>query len=120
MAEAFVKSLFNDKYEVYSAGLQPTSVNPLVTKAMTEVNIDISGNQAKSIEKFLSMDFDIVITVCDSAKESCPFLPGAKNFLHKSFPDPSSFTGSEDSVLDEIRKVRDEIKAWVEKMFGGS
>jgi len=88
MAEGLLKHLFGDKYEVHSAGVHPTRVNPYAIEVMREKGIDISGQKSKSIEEFRGKDFDLVVTVCDDAKESCPFFPG-KKVIHKGFEDPA-------------------------------
>ncbi len=85
---------------------------------MAETKIDISKHRSKSIEEFRGNNFDYVVTVCDHAKEACPFFPGGKKLLHKGFKDPSEFKGTEYEILAKIRRVRDEIKDWVEKTFG--
>jgi arsenate reductase (thioredoxin) len=116
MAEALLNALYGDKYRAYSAGVTPTKVNPYVVKAMAEVGIDISGNRSKSIEAFRKENFNYVVTVCDSARENCPFFPGEK-VLHQSFEDPSQFRGSEEEIMKGVRQVREEIKAWIKKTF---
>ena len=116
MAEALINSLRGDKYEAASAGVSPTKVNPYVVKAMAEVGTDISKNRSKSIEEFRGQKFNYVVTVCDSAKEACPFFPGEK-ILHQAFKDPSGFTGSEEEIMKGVRKVRDEITEWIKNTF---
>lgn len=117
MAEGFLNTLYGDDYEAYSAGVEPTNVNSRVVKAMAEIGVDISTHRSKSIEEFRGENFDIVVTVCDHAKEACPFFPG-KRIMHKSFEDPSKFEGTEDEILAKVRLVRDEIKDWIPKTFG--
>jgi arsenate reductase (thioredoxin) len=111
MAEAFLKS-FNNTIEVYSAGTQPTSnVNPYAIKAMLEVGLDISKNKPKSVNEFLSQEFDYVITVCDGAKESCPvFIGKVKNRIHLGFEDPADAKGTEGEIMDAFHKIRNQIK----------
>jgi arsenate reductase len=116
MAEAIVNALHRDRYRAYSAGIEPTSINPYVVKALSEIGIDASKQKSKSINEFQGKNFDIVVTVCDHAKETCPFFPG-KTVLHKSFVDPSRFQGTEKQILQQTRQVRDEIKKWIEKTF---
>ncbi len=118
MAEGFLNDLYGDRYEAYSAGIEPTVVNSYAIKAMAEINVDISKHRSKSIEEFRRNNFDYVVTVCDRAKEACPFFPGGKKLLHKGFKDPSEFKGTEYEILAEFRRVRDEIKDWIEKTFG--
>ena len=118
MAEAFLNSLFPDSYEAYSAGTQPGRLNPYVVKAMKEVGIDISGNLTKSVFEFKGHGFDYVITVCDQAKETCPYFPGARQYIHRNFEDPSTFRGSDEEIMEKVRKTRDEIKNWIIETFG--
>jgi arsenate reductase len=118
IAEAFLKKLFSDRFDVNSAGTHPGKLNPYVVSAMAELDIDISDNQTKNVDEFNGIQFDFVVTVCDSAKSECPFFPGAVKYIHRSFPDPSSFSGTETEIMAKIRKVRDEIKDWIEEAFG--
>ena len=108
--------LCGDRYEAKSAGITPTQINPYVAKAMAEIGIDLSTRRSKSILEFQGKTFDFVVTVCDAAREACPFFPGEKE-IHKSFPDPSVFKESEEEKLRKVRVVRDEIKDWVESTF---
>lgn len=117
MAEAFLNTIYGDRYRAFSAGSDPTRIDPLVVRVMKEAGIDISGHKSKSLDDFHGLEFDYVITVCDQAHESCPYVPGGKIRLHKSFPDPSQFQGWNDNVIHEYRRVRDDIKNWVEKEF---
>ncbi len=94
MAEGLLNALYGNKYKAYSAGTKPSTVNPYAINAMAEIGIDISKNRSKSIDEFQGMKFDYVITVCDNAKETCPFFPGGEEYLHKSFDDPSDFNGN--------------------------
>jgi len=117
MAEAFLKDKYPERYEVYSAGTKPSRINPYVVKVMAELGFDLSNNKTKSVNEFLDKKIDFVITVCNSAKETCPFFPGAKGYIHHGFPDPSRFTGSESEILVQVREVRDEIKNWIQEYF---
>jgi arsenate reductase len=85
-------------------------------KAMTEIGIDLSTHRSKSIEEFRGKNFDYVVTVCDQAREACPFFPGEKE-IYKSFPDPSDFKGTEAEILEKVRAVRDEIRDWIKQNF---
>jgi len=116
MAEGLVNALYGDRYDAYSAGIHPAEVNPYAIRVMREMGVDLSTYRSKSIEEFRGRNFNYVVTVCDQAKEVCPFFPGEK-ILHRSFPDPSTFKGSEDQILADVRKVRDEIKKWIEQTF---
>lgn len=118
MAEGLLNSLYGNRYEALSAGTDPTKVNPCARKVMSELGIDISKHCSKSANEFIEQEFDYVITICDHAKETCPFFPGGKKRFHKSFEDPASFKGNEADTLSVFRKVRDEIKDWISKEFG--
>jgi arsenate reductase len=118
MAEAFLKQICGEEFEVYSAGIEPGKLNPIVVEAMQEVGIDISGNKTKSVSEFLKANklFSHVITVCDeTSAERCPIFPGVTTRLHWGFPDPSSFTGTPEEKLAKTREVRDAIKQRIEK-----
>jgi arsenate reductase (thioredoxin) len=117
IAEGLLKTMYGERYEAYSAGTKPTSVNQFAIQVMKELEIDISKHRSKSVEEFLNIDIDYVVTVCNNAKETCPFFPGGKKRLHQSFTDPSSFTGNDDAILEGFRKIRDEIKKWIEETF---
>jgi len=117
IAEAFLNTIYGDKYEAYSAGLEPAKINPYVIRVMTELGVDISKQRSKSIEEFHEEKFDYVVTVCDHAREACPFFPGEK-IIHKSFEDPAGFKGTEEEIMEKVRHLRDKIKKWIEKTFG--
>jgi arsenate reductase len=110
MAEGFLKSM-DSGLEVYSAGTKPEiKINPYAVEVMKEKGIDIEGQYPKNVNEFIDMDFDYVITVCDNAKEVCPYFSGkVKNRLHIPFEDPADAEGSVDEILAVYRKVRDEI-----------
>jgi arsenate reductase (thioredoxin) len=113
MAEGLLRHLAGDRFEVMSAGTEATFVRPEAVKAMAELGVDVSGQESKTLERYLGEPFDYVITVCDDANEACPVFPGAKNRLHWSFRDPSRADGSEGERLEVFRTVRDEIQARV-------
>lgn len=114
MAEGFLKHLWGDKFEAYSAGVNPTRINPLSIKAMQEVGIDISTQKSKSVKEFLGQQFDYVITVCDNAKQTCPIFPGKCEKMHWNLEDPALAQGTEEEKLAIFRKVRNEIKRKIE------
>jgi arsenate reductase len=116
MAEAFLNALCGDKYEAKSAGITPTQINTYVAEAMAEIGIPLSTHRSKSILEFQGKTFNYVVTVCDAAREACPFFPGEKE-INKSFPDPSEFKGTEAEILEKVRKLRDEIRDWVQETF---
>jgi arsenate reductase len=115
MAEAFLRSVAGDRFEVMSAGTDPVPVNPNAIRVMAERGIDISGQRSKGVKEFLGRGFPYLITVCDSANERCPIFPGVINRLHWSFEDPAGAQGSEDERLQIFRRVRDEIEAAVRR-----
>jgi len=114
MAEGLLRQLAGDRFEVMSAGTEATHIRPLAIRAMDEIGIDISGQESKTLDRYLDEPFDYVITVCDDANEACPFFPGAANRLHWSFEDPSRVEGSEEERLAVFRSVRDQIRERIE------
>jgi arsenate reductase len=110
MGEGLLRHLAGDRYEVFSAGTQSTRVNPLAIKAMAEKGIDISHHTSDHIDKYMGMEFDYVITVCDNANESCPYFPTNKTRWHWSLEDPSAATGTEEEKLAKFRKIRDQLE----------
>jgi arsenate reductase len=110
MAEGLLRYLAGDRFEAMSAGTEATHVKPLAIRAMDEIGVDISGQESKTLERYLDEPIDYVITVCDDANEACPFFPGAQNRLHWSFEDPSRAEGSDEERLAVFRRVRDGIK----------
>jgi arsenate reductase len=115
MAEGLLRHLAGDRFEAHSAGTEATHVRPLAVRAMEEVGVDISGQESKTLDRYLEEPFDYVITVCDDANEACPLFPGAKNRLHWSFEDPSRVDGSEEERLAVFRSVRDRIAERIER-----
>jgi len=111
MAEGILRHYGCDRYDVFSAGTNPSAVNPVAIQVMKEIGIDISNQRSKHVDEFKNQKFDYVITVCDDAKESCPLFPGKAKRLHWSFPDPPHDREVTGEVLDEFRKVRDLIHA---------
>ena len=111
MAEGLLRRLAGDRFEVASAGTEARGVNPLATRAMAEIGIDLRGHTSKTLDRFLSERWDYVITVCDSANESCPAFLAAGTRLHWSFDDPSAARGSDEQRLAVFRRVRHEIEA---------
>jgi arsenate reductase (thioredoxin) len=110
MAEGLLRHLSGDRFEVQSAGTEATHVRALAIRAMDEIGVDISGQESKTLARYLGEPFDYVITVCDEANEACPFFPGAKRRLHWSLPDPSTAEGTEEERLTVFRSVRDGLR----------
>jgi arsenate reductase len=116
MAEGWAKHLKSDVIEAYSAGVWPVGVSSRAIQVMAEAGVDISDHTSKHVYKFLSLDFDLVITLCDHAKKECPVFGGNAKRIHKPFKDPISATGTDEEVLNAFRKTRDEIRAFVETL----
>jgi len=114
MAEGLLRFVGGDAFEVFSAGTEATFVRPLAIRAMSELGIDISGQQSKTLERYVREPFDEVITVCDAAAEACPVFPGAVRRRHWSLEDPSKATGTEEEQLAVYRRVRDELRTRIE------
>ena len=109
MAEGLLRHEAGERFEVFSAGTHPSKVRPEAIAVMKEIGIDISGHRSKSVDEFAGPDLDMVITVCDNAKESCPVFPGPTERLHWPFEDPASVEGTEEQRQDAFRRVRDQI-----------
>ena len=119
MAEAWTRSLKKELLVPYSAGIQPKGVDPRAVKAMNEAGIDISDQTSKDIDALGREPFDFVVTLCDNAHESCPFFPGKTKVVHRGFDDPprlAAGAGSEDDAMAPYRRVRDEIRDFVQKL----
>jgi arsenate reductase (thioredoxin) len=117
MAEGMLRNLAEGRFEVMSAGTEATHVRRQAIKVMNEIGIDISGQESKTLARYLGQPFDYVITVCDEANETCPVFAGAKNRLHWSLEDPSRADGSEEERLAVFRRVREEIRERIEQQF---
>jgi arsenate reductase len=115
MAEGLLRELGSGRYEVASAGTVATRVRPEAIAVMRELGIDISGQSSKTLQQFLGDSWDTVITVCDSANESCPVFPGARSRRHWSIDDPSGVAGSHEVRLAAFRRARDELKRRIEQ-----
>lgn len=115
MAEGLLKHICQDEFEINSAGTKPSIVRPEAIKALSEIGIDISANRSKSVDEFSNQEIDYVLTVCDNAKENCPYFPAKTNLIHYSFADPAKVSGDEETRLEAFRKVRDEIREYFEK-----
>jgi arsenate reductase (thioredoxin) len=127
MAEAIINHFYGDRFTAESAGFEKGVLNPYAVKALSEINIDISKNQTKEVFDLFKEGrfYSYVITVCDESNaERCPIFPGVINIIHWSFPDPSTFTGTETEKLNKTKEVRDEIKIqideWVKNLTNGT
>ena len=109
MAEGFLRNMAGDRFEVFSAGIKPTQVNPLAIKVMAEIGIDISEHRSKSVMEFIDQNFDYVITVCGNAQKTCPVFPGEHEKIYWDLEDPVAAEGSEEYQLKVFRKIRGQI-----------
>lgn len=112
MAEGLLRHEHGDKFEVASAGTRATLVRSEAIAVMQEIGIDISGHRSKTIDEFADQSFDVVLTVCDNARENCPVFPGHGRRLHHAFDDPAAVSGTETERLAAFRRVRDQIQAY--------
>jgi arsenate reductase len=110
MGEGLFREAGGDQYEVLSAGTNPTQVRPEAIAVMREIGIDISGHRSKSVDEFAGRPFEYVITVCDNARESCPFFPAGTQRLHWSIEDPAATHGTEEERLAAFRRIRNELR----------
>ena len=117
MAEGLLRDRYGDHYDVYSAGTERTHVRPLAIQVMEEIGVDLSGHTSNTIEDLGDRTFDVVVTVCDDAREACPYLPAEKENLHRSFEDPSAAEGSAEERRVVFRRVRDDLAAWIDDTF---
>lgn len=112
LAEGYLRHFAGDKAEVYSAGVETHGVNPRAIQIMKEDGIDISRHTSNNVNEYKDLDFDFVITVCDNAKERCPYFPSKAQQFHYNFPDPAKATGTEEEIRHQFRTVRDMIKKY--------
>ena len=118
MAEALVNHDLAGQFEAFSAGTDPSVVNPLAISVMQELGIDISQKRSKGLDEFASQKFDYVITLCSQADEACPVFFGGTKKLHMGFPNPAAITGNEQERRAGFRKIRDQIRAQVVDFLG--
>ena len=121
MAEGWTRVLKGDSFEAFSAGIETHGLNPLAVRVMAEAGVDISGHKSKTVAELPVPDFDFVVTVCDRARESCPLFPGKTRIVHVGFDDPPRLAKdaqTEENARAPYRRVRDEIKAFVETLPG--
>ena len=117
MAHGWLQHLGGDRVEVRSAGTAPKGVHPVAIKVMAEVGIDISGHTSDHVDEYLDDDFDLVVTVCDQAKEACPVFAGARQTLHRAFEDPDYPWMDEEEFADVFRRIRDAIEAFSRELL---
>jgi arsenate reductase len=119
MAEGLLRHDAGDRFEVFSAGTKPSQVRPEAIAVMRELGIDISSHRSKSVDEFAGQSFDCVLTVCDNAKETCPIFPGKTAMIHHSFEDPAALQGSAEERLAFFRRVRDQIREYLQNFQTG-
>ncbi len=112
IAEGYLNYFAKEKAAVYSAGIETHGVNPRAISSMKEDGIDISNHTSNNIDEYRNINFDFVITVCDNAKENCPYFPTKAKIVHHNFPDPAKAKGSEEEIMKEFKKVRGMIKEY--------
>lgn len=117
MAEGYLRHAAGERYEAMSAGIAPQGLNPLAVEAMREIGIDISAQRSKDASQFLGQSIPFVVTVCDNAKEHCPIFPGACKSMHWSLEDPAAAAGSRQEKLAVFRRVRDQLRAAIDREF---
>ena len=116
MAEGWAIHLKSDCMDAFSAGVSPGKVNEGAIKTMKDAGIDISSHYSKHLDELSNIDFDYVVTVCDNAKQHCPVFPSKAKIVHRCFGDPSSVIGTADQVAEEFKRVRDEIRQFIESI----
>jgi arsenate reductase (thioredoxin) len=112
MAEGYLRAFAGDAAEIYSAGVETHGVNPRAVAVMKEDGVDISHHTSNNMDEYAHINFDIVITVCDNARERCPYFPGGAKKFHHNFPDPAKAVGDEAEIMSSFRNTRDLIKTW--------
>ena len=112
IAHGYLQKFAGDKADVYSAGVETHGVNPRAIHIMAEDGVDISSHTSNNVLEYTNIDFDIILTVCDNAKERCPYFPADAVRFHFNFPDPAKATGSEEDIMQVFREVRDMIRSY--------
>lgn len=117
-AEGYMNARYGDRYEAFSAGTAPGTLNPHAVRAMAEIGIDISGHRSKDLGEFDEQEMDYLVAVCEGG--ICPLFPWAKEEIHREFPDPSRLTGTDEEIMAGVGRIRDEITGWIDATFGGN
>ncbi|MEN6609262.1 MAG: arsenate reductase ArsC [Methanoregulaceae archaeon] len=115
MAEGYLRARYGGRFEAFSAGTYASRVSRYATEVMEEIGIDISGHRSKTLAEFAGQEMDLVVTVCDAARDACPFFPGAKKVIHAGFPNPGDFYGDREEVLRGFRMIRNAITQWIDE-----
>lgn len=117
IAEGYLRSFATGRAKVYSAGVETHGVNPKAIATMKEDGIDISSHTSNNVDEYRDIEFDFIITVCDNAKERCPYFPSKANRFHYNFPDPAKANGTEKEIEEEFKRVRELIKDYCKKFI---
>jgi len=117
MAHGYLNLFAEGKHQIYSAGIETHGLNPKAVLVMKEDGVDISHHTSNHVNEYAAIKFDIILTVCDHAKENCPYIPGDAKRFHFNFPDPAKAVGTEAQILDQFRSTRDMIKTYCEKLL---
>jgi len=117
LAEGYLRNFAGERAEIYSAGVETHGVNPRAIATMKEDGIDISGHTSNNVNEYSDIDFDLIITVCDNARERCPVFPAKTTQLHHNFPDPAKAQGTEEEIAAEFRNVREMIKTYCQQII---
>lgn len=112
MAEGYLRKFGGDRIKIYSAGIETHGLNPRAVAVMKEDGVDISNHTSNHVDEYKSIPFDIILTVCDHARENCPYIPGKAKRLHHNFTDPSKVEGTEEEILNAFRHTRNQIKEY--------
>jgi arsenate reductase len=118
MAEGYLRALYGNRFEAFSAGNEPTEVHPAAITVMKELGIDISAQRSKGLSEFMGREMDVVIITCDNGGARCPVFPWAHETIHAPFPDPTAGEGDEMEALGSFRQVRDAIITWIDSFAG--
>jgi arsenate reductase len=119
IAEGYLRHFAGDRLVVYSAGIEVHGVNPLAIRIMQEDGIDLSAHTSDHVDDYAGISFDFVLTVCDNARERCPYFPAKTQQFHSNFPDPAKASGTQEEVLAEFRRVRGLIKTYCRELVEG-
>jgi arsenate reductase len=117
MAEGLLRQICGDRFDIHSAGTRPIGVSPEAVEVLAEADIDISSNRSKSVDDFAGREFDYVLTVCDNARENCPYFPARTKLVHHAFEDPYFAQGGHEQRVAAYRRVRDQIDAYLRDDF---
>ena len=120
MAEGLLRDRYGDRYKVHSAVTNPGGVNPFAVEVLDEIGIDLSDHTSDPVEAYADTPFDVVVTVCDDAKERCPYVPAREGNVHVGFDDPSAVEGTDEEKRAAFRRVRNELDDWIDVTFGSA